>query len=285
MSRRIAIYARVSTAEQARDGATSIAKQVDAGHLEARRMAQFSEGGEVVKVYKDEGVTGTTRFEDREGGAALLKDAGRGKFDTVVFYSLDRFTRHAAKGLADFEYMEDALGLTIVFVKENIDTSTASGKLFRTILAGFAEFERDTIRDRAMAGRYGRAEEGQGWVTGMPPYGYTVGEDGDLVVVEHEAATLRRMFLMRSEGHSLKAIASHLNDNGHTPRTHRGTPGQFSIGAVHHYLRRPAYKGEPIVRTLKPSVGGDPKRFEFPAPTIVHHAIWERAQNPPPIGG
>ena len=280
MSRRIAIYARVSTGEQARAGSTSLDKQVAAGRLEAERIAQFHEGAEVVRVYRDEGVSGATKFEDRPEGGTLLKDAGRGKFDTVVFYSLDRFTRHAAKGLADFEVMEDRLGLTLVFAKENIDTSTASGKLFRTILAAFAEFERDTIRDRAMGGRYSRAEKGQGWVSGMPPFGFEVGEEGDLVLVPHEADVIRAMYVLRATGMSLEAVATELNRRGYRPRP-RGQYSEFarfSIGAVHSYLAAPWYKGEPIVRRLRPSHGAEAEPFYFEVPRIVDPDTWANAQ-------
>lgn len=280
MTRRIAIYARVSTGDQATPGAVSMSKQVDAGRLEANRIAQFSDGAEVVKVYSDEAVSGATRFEDRPAGAELLKDAGRGKFDTVVFYSLDRFTRHAAKGLADFEVMEDHLGLTLVFAKENIDTSTASGKLFRTILAAFAEFERDTIRDRGMGGRYGRAVKGQGWVSGMPPYGFTVGEEGYLVTVPDEADVIRAMYVLRGTGMSLGSVAAELNRRGYRPRP-RGQYSEharFGIGAVHTYLQAPYYKGDPIVRRLRPSHGAEAETFYFEVPQIVDPGTWEAAQ-------
>ncbi len=282
MSRRIAIYARVSTGDQATPGAVSMSKQVEAGELEATRIATFNEGAEVVKTYSDEGVSGAIRFEDRPAGRELLKDAGRGKFDTVVFYSLDRFTRHAAKGLADFEVMEDTLGLTLVFAKENIDTSTASGKLFRTILAAFAEFERDTIRDRSMSGRYGRAVKGQGWVSGMPPYGFEVGEEGDLVTVPAEADVIRAMYVLRASGMSLDAVATELNRRGYQPRPRgpRATRhmATFSVGAVHSYLAAPWYKGEPIVRRLRPSHGAEAVPFYFEVPRIVDPDTWANAQ-------
>ena len=255
-------------------------KQVEAGRLEAERIAQFNKGAEVVRVYRDEGVSGATKFEDRPEGRTLLRDAGRGKFDTVVFYALDRFTRHAAKGLADFEVMEDSLGLTLVFAKENIDTSTASGKLFRTILAAFAEFERDTIRDRVMGGRYSRAEKGQGWVSGMPPYGFAVGEDGALVLVPHEADVIRAMFVLRGTGMSLAAVAAELTRRGYQPRP-RGLYSEharFSVGAVHTYLQANYYKGEHIVRRLRPSHGAEAVPFYFEVPQIVDPDTWQAAQ-------
>ena len=251
-------------------------KQIAAGRLEAERIAQFTEA-EVVRVYRDE-ISGATRFEDRPEGATLLKDAKRGKFDTVVFYALDRFTRNVGRGLADFSVMEDELGLTLVFAKENIDTSTASGKLFRTLLAAFAEFERDTIRDRVMAGRYGSADRGSGWASGMPPFGFEVGHDGDLVEVYTEGVTLRRMFYLRAAGYTLAEVTFKINAEGYTPRPRGRSIGIFSVGAVHAYLEKAYYKGEPIRRDLRPSHGADAVPFYFEVPQIVEAEVWGKAQ-------
>lgn len=282
-TRRVAIYARVSSAEQARPDATSIKKQFDAGLLEAQRIRSFGDDVEIVKQYADEGVSGAKAFEDRPEGFQLLLDAKRGKFDTVIFFSLDRFTRNAAKGLADFERMEDDLGLTLIFAKENIDTRQASGKLFRTILAAFAEFERDTIRDRNMAGRYGKAKKGKGWATGMPPFGFRVAEDGDLEEEPDEANIIRQMFTMRANGSSMPTIARELNRQGLKPRertdskTGEPIPSSFSAGSINGYLKNDAYKGAPIVRHIRPSHNQPPEEFLFPVPEIVPPKVWDKA--------
>lgn len=284
-TRRVAIYARVSSAEQARPDATSIKKQFDAGRLEAERLRSFGHEVVVTKEYADEGVSGAKPFEDRPEGFQLLLDAKRGKFDTVIFFSLDRFTRNAAKGLADFERMEDDLGLTLIFAKENIDTRQASGKLFRTILAAFAEFERDTIRDRNMAGRYGKAKKGKGWATGMPPFGFQVGDDGNLKEEPDEANIVRQMFTMRANGASMPKIARELNRLGLKPReridskTGEPIPASFSAGSVSGYLKNDAYMGVPIARHIRPSKTQPPEEFLFPVPEIVPPRIWRKANS------
>ena len=283
--RRIAVYARVSSAEQASPDHTSIQKQIDAGLREAERLAQFGDEVEVVKEYRDEGITGASRFEDRPEGFRLLTDAKRGKFDTVIFFSLDRFTRSAAKGLQDFELLEDDLGQTLIFAKENIDTAQPSGKLFRTILAAFAEFERDTIRDRNMAGRYGKAKKGAGWATGMTPYGLRVGEDGQLEEEPREAEVVRNIFTMRAANASMPKIARQLNDAGIRPRERKDAksgeviPSSFSAGSVNGYLKAEYYKGVPITRNLKPSASSPAEPFEFAVPEIVRPKVWDKANS------
>jgi DNA invertase Pin-like site-specific DNA recombinase len=281
--RRVALYGRVSSAEQSSPDKTSIEKQLEAGRKEVERMNSFGVESEVVMEYQDEGVSGATSMKDRPQGLKLLMDAKRGMFDAVVFFSLDRFTRSATKGLADFEEMEDKLGLTLVFARENIDTSQPSGRLFRTILAAFSEFERETIRDRNMAGRFGKAKKGLGWATGQAPFGYKV-VDGQLEIVEEEAEVVRRMFTMRANGSSLPVIARTLNDLGLKPRIRKDRrsgeviPSSFTAGAIGAYLKAEYYKGVPIVRTLSQSKGGQPESFEFPVPEIVTERLWNAAQ-------
>jgi site-specific DNA recombinase len=73
-----------------------------------------------------------------------------------------------------------------------IDTSTASGRLFRNILASFAEFERDSIVERTSRGLRVRARKGQ-WAGGPPPYGYHL-TPGGLEEDPIEAAVVRRIF-------------------------------------------------------------------------------------------
>ena len=280
MTRRIALYARRSGSEDN----TSIQKQIEAGQREAERITGFTPAAYVAKTYVDVGVSGATPFNERPEGRLLMRDARRGKFDTVIFYSLDRFTRSTAAGLADFETMEDEYGLTLVFAKENIDTSTPSGKLFRTMLAAFAEFERDTIRDRHMAGRHLAAKSGQGWSTGAPPYGYLLNADGYLSIREDEAEVVRTMFEMRSIGMTLREIANHLNEHGIEPRRryskHTGNPiaQVFGSGSVHAYLKQTAYKGDPITRRISPAFGQPAEVFEYPVPAIISEALWKKAQ-------
>jgi site-specific DNA recombinase len=280
MTRRIALYARRSSS----DDNTSIQKQLAAGQREAERITGFTPAAYVTKTYVDEGVSGATRLVDRPEGHRMIQDARRGKFDTVVFYSLDRFTRSTMKGLADFEYMEDELELTLIFAKENIDTSTPSGKLFRTMLAAFSEFERDTIRDRHMAGRHLAATNGKGWGTGAPPYGYRLDEGGNLEVREDEAEIVHVMFEMRSIGITFRNIANTLNERNISPRERisasTGKPilQSFSAGSVHAYINGTYYKGEPIVRRISPAFGADPEVFEYPAPAIISKHVWALAQ-------
>jgi hypothetical protein len=109
-----------------------------------------------------------------------------------------------------------SLGVRVVFLQGNIDTETAVGRLYFTMLAAFAEFERETISERTSSGRARRAKEGL-WVGGQAPFGHEVVEQR-LVVNEAEAQTLRGACELLTSGATLSEAAYALNDEGHLPR-------------------------------------------------------------------
>ncbi|MCL1601770.1 MAG: recombinase family protein, partial [Actinomycetia bacterium] len=88
---------------------------------------------------------------------------------------LDRLARKATHNLAAFDLIE-SLGASLAIVAENIDTATTSGRLFRTMLAGMAEFERDSIVERMGSARYRKAQQGE-WPGSPVPFGYKLAED------------------------------------------------------------------------------------------------------------
>jgi site-specific DNA recombinase len=304
-SLRVALYARVSKDEAARD-ANSLAKQIDAGRAEVERMKFRGDSARVVVEFRDDGISGGTSFEDRPGGAQLLQAAEAGEIDAVVFFALDRFTRKAIKGLKDFEHMEDDLGLSLVFVKENVDTSQPSGRLFRTILAAFAEFERDTITDRTSSGRRSStkrhldSETGRvkRWTMGgEPPYGYRINDAKEIEVDPYEAEIVRRAFELRGQGLNQLRIAERLKDEGYKTRARRPRKskadrareargeriellpeqGDFTRKAVNSILNNRAYLGEGIVYIGKGKVHDEGEVIVYEAPKIITEAEWARA--------
>ncbi len=137
---KVAIYARVSTLNH----------DQDAG-MQTREMRQFSEarGWALADEYVDSGVSGSK--DSRPELNRLMADAKRRKFDVVLVWKLDRFgrsLRHLVNALAEFE----SLGIAFVSLSDNLDLSTASGRLMFNIIGAMAEFERELIRERVKAG-------------------------------------------------------------------------------------------------------------------------------------
>jgi DNA invertase Pin-like site-specific DNA recombinase len=116
--------------------------------LELRRYVE-ARGWTIAKEYVDHGVSGVK--ERRPALDDLVKDAKRRRFDVLVCWRLDRLgrnLRHLVTMLEDLQHV----GVAFVSLGEGIDCTTPAGKLQLHILAALAEFERERIRERVMAG-------------------------------------------------------------------------------------------------------------------------------------
>src|SRR6266545_3702252 len=132
-----AIYARVSTFDQEPENQL----------VELRRYVEAR--GWVGQEYVDRGVSGTK--DRRPALDALLQDARRRRCDVVVCWRLDRLGRNLKHLVTLLEELQ-ALGVAFVSLAEGIDATTPAGKLQMHILAAIAEFERERIRERVLAG-------------------------------------------------------------------------------------------------------------------------------------
>jgi len=140
---KIAIYTRVSTEEQVREG-TSL--DVQREYLEKYTKR---EGYEIYKVYSDEGISGYS--DKRPALQELLKDAKLRRFDLAIAYKIDRFSRN----LKDLLNLVDELSSSGVGFKsatEPFDSTTSAGKLMFQQLGSFAEFERNGLAERVLRG-------------------------------------------------------------------------------------------------------------------------------------
>lgn len=149
MSRRVALYLRVSTD-----------KQTTANQEAALREAAARAGWEVVEVYADEGISGAKGREGRPAFDRLCGDAMRRKFDIVAAWSVDRLGR-SLQDLIGFLSDLRGAGIDLFLYQQGIDTTTAAGKMLFQMMGVFAEFERSMIRDRVNAGLARAKAEGK----------------------------------------------------------------------------------------------------------------------------
>jgi DNA invertase Pin-like site-specific DNA recombinase len=140
LMRRAALYLRVSTTEQTTDNQELELRQV-AGRI----------GCEIVKVYKDHGVSGAKGRDKRPGFDALCRDAAKRQFDLVMAWSVDRLGR-SLQDLIGFLSELHSLNIGLFLHQQGLDTTTPSGKAMFGMLGVFAEFERAMIRERVRAG-------------------------------------------------------------------------------------------------------------------------------------
>jgi DNA invertase Pin-like site-specific DNA recombinase len=139
LTKRVALYARVSTPNGQQDPEMQLRELRE--HAEHRSLI-------IIGEYVDR-MTGSK--DSRPALNRLMSDAQRRKFDAVLVWKLDRFgrsLRHLVNALAELE----ALGLTFISLRDNLDLSTPSGRVFFQIIGAMAEFERALIQERVRAG-------------------------------------------------------------------------------------------------------------------------------------
>jgi len=142
-----AVYLRVSTSEQ-----TTLNQE-----LELKSYCK-REGFDIFEIYKDEGVSGAKT--SRPALDKMLKDMREKKFDAVVVWKFDRLGRSTKHLLQVLEEMKNK-DVRLIATSQNIDTGTPMGKFFFTIMAGFAEMERELIRERILLGLQRRKTQGK----------------------------------------------------------------------------------------------------------------------------
>lgn len=200
-TKRVALYARVSTAKCEKCGKIRTEHDNHSHEfkgqdpeVQLRELREYIEhrGWRLTEAYTDAGVSGAK--DSRPELNRLMIDAGRRRFDVVIVWRFDRFARSVSHLLRALEQFQ-ALGIDFVSLSENVDTSTPTGKMVFTILGAVAELERSLIVERVKAGiRNARAK------------GKRIGRPGTKV---NPAAVL----VLRSEGESVRAIATQLNSS------------------------------------------------------------------------
>lgn len=220
---KVAIYVRVSTQEQAKEG-YSIHEQID-------RLTKYCEAHswEVYKVYTDPRFSGGDT--NRPGLQAMLKDIKRGRVNKVIVYKLDRLSRSQKDTLNLIEDEFLKTGVDFVSMSENFDTSTPFGRAIVGILAVFAQLEREQIKERMAMGKEARAKLGK-WNGGRnAPIGYELIQ-GELIINAFEKLQVQEAFELASKGESPYKIAETFNKKGYNTRY-----GEWDNKAVRRVLR------------------------------------------------
>src|SRR6516164_5393368 len=147
--KRAALYLRVSTLEQ------TTANQ----ERELRQVAERT-GYEIVKVYKDHGISGAKGRDKRPQFDALCKAATRREFDVVMAWSVDRLGR-SLQDLIGFLSELHAVGIDLFLHQQGLDTTTPAGKAMFGMMGIFGQYEREIIAERVRAGLARARDEGK----------------------------------------------------------------------------------------------------------------------------
>ena len=169
---RVAAYCRVSS--DSKDQLHSYAAQI---RSYTEEIAQH-DGWELVDVYADEGLTGT-RMDQRDDFNRMMRDCRKGKINRILVKSVSRFARNTRDCLSALRELS-AMGVSVRFEKENIDTGEISSEMMLAIYSQFAQEESMSISRNVRMGFQKRMADGS-YVPSAVPFGY-IRENGKFVI-------------------------------------------------------------------------------------------------------
>jgi len=201
------LYIRVSTADQAEHGVS-----LDA---QAKRLSAYAVacGLEIAAILREEAISGTVPLADRPEGRKVVQAVSSGQVRHVIVLKLDRLFRSAVDALATTaEWDKKGIALHLVDMGgQSLNTGSAMGRMMLTMMAGFAQFERDLTAERTTAALAHKKATGAAY--SPTPYGKT--REGDSLIDNHEEqGVLSTIRGWREKGFSLRGIAERLNGEG-----------------------------------------------------------------------
>ena len=201
----VASYCRVSTQDASQE--TSIENQ----RLHFTRFIESNPDWILAGIYWEVGVSGT-EAEHRPELQRLLSDCKAGHVDMVITKSISRFSRNTADCLTMVRQLT-ALGVTVVFEKENLRTDEMHSELYLAILAALSQEESRSLSDNMKWAIRKRFCDGT-YKGGKAPYGYIKTADSRYLIDPTEAEIVRRIFSDLCNGLSSASIAAKLNSEG-----------------------------------------------------------------------
>jgi len=194
-------YIRVSTSQQAEQGFSLLAQQE-----KVNAYASLYDL-DIVDIVIE---TASAKNLKREGLQGALAQIKSGQADALIVVKLDRLTR----SVADLGYLVETYFAKagLLSVSEQIDTRSASGRLVLNVLASVSQWEREAIGERTAAVKQSMKANGL-YCGGLVPYGQML-INGQLVTNPQEQAIITRAKTLKSEGHSLRTIATMFSQEG-----------------------------------------------------------------------
>jgi len=225
--KRVAIYTRVSTEDQAREGFSLDAQ------LEKLRSYCKARDWIIAGEYIDDGYSG--RDVKRPAYQKMMDEID--KWDALLVMKMDRIHRNSKNFMLMMENLNEK-GKEFVSMTESLDTSTAMGRFVMDIIQRIAQLESEQIGERVYDGMRQKAKEGKGVLGSPAPYGYEY-KDGMLVEKEGELDVVRKIYELYLSGKTLAEIVKWLKREG--IETKKGK--RWDKKTVSRILSNPVYCG------------------------------------------
>ncbi|MDD3231126.1 MAG: recombinase family protein [Oscillospiraceae bacterium] len=232
---RVAGYARVSS--DSADQLNSFSAQVNY----YQKLIEKNSDWQLAEIYADEAVSGVS-IEKREDFNRMLSDCRKGKIDRIITKSTSRFARNTLDGIGVLRELK-AMGVTVYFEKEGIDTAKTTGENLLTLYSLFAQEESISISQNCKKGNRMRMQSGT-YVSSSTPYGYRL-VDKQLQIYDSEAKIVRRIFAEYLDGSSTTCIAQGLMADEIPTKDGRITWRPQSISII---LKNERYVGDMLLQ-------------------------------------
>lgn len=224
---RAAIYTRVSTEDQAKEGFSLDAQ------LEKLRAYCTARGWDIAGEYVDEGYSG--RKTRRPAYMRMMGDIE--KWDALLVIKMDRIHRNSKNFMLMMEDLGKK-GKEFVSMMESLDTSTAMGRFVMDIIQRIAQLESEQIGERVYIGMEQKAKTNSGMLGFNIPYGYDY-IDRKLIEKKIESMQVKKIFEMYINGYSMSKIAKMFNEEN-IPTKQNRTWGPQTVALI---LKNPLYSG------------------------------------------
>lgn len=277
--RKVAAYARVSTDSD---------EQYTSYDAQVTYYTNFIKGKpnwEFVKVYADEGISGTST-KRRDEFKEMIESALNGKIDLIITKSISRFARNTLDTISITRQLK-AKGIEVYFEKENLWSLDDKTEFLLTIMASIAQEESRSISQNITIGKRWGMKEGKVSFAYKNFLGYKK-VDGKIVVDEAQAETVRLIYMMfLKEGKTCTGIAEFLKSKG-IP-TPSGKSCNWTKNTVYSILTNEKYKGDALLQKkytadylehrVVPNNGELPQYYvENNHPAIIEREVWEMVQ-------
>lgn len=235
--KRVAVYARVSTDDPRQTSSYELQKN----HYED--VVSRRPNWQLVNIYADEGISGTS-LQHRDAFVQMIADCKAGKIDLIVTKSVSRFARNVLDCIGyirELKALDPPVG--VFFETENIYTLNSNSEMSLSFISTLAQEESHTkseIMNASIEMRFKR-----GIFLTPPLLGYDQDENGDLVINEEEAKTVRLIFFMYLYGYPISKIAETLSSLG--TKTKKGNTN-WSAASIYQILQNERHCGDVLAR-------------------------------------
>ena len=203
---RVAAYCRVSTDDE--EQLSSYEAQQTYYTDKIMNNPQWTMAG----IFADEGISGTCATK-RPEFLKMIRKCRQKKIDVVLVKSISRFARNTVDCL-NYTRALRALGIAVIFEKENINTLDSDSEMLITMMGAFAQAESESISQNVKWGMHQAMREGKASIQYKHLYGYERGEDGKPQIIPEQAEVVRQIYDSFLAGHSIRMIKCELEQQG-----------------------------------------------------------------------